>query len=114
MNRKFWNVSRSATGRYMIDLFGYVGGSKDSWLIEGFNENEFLDEFRQIPSDAPIDLTINSTGGLVYTALSIYSRQRRGDVGGHDHHVFAQCPRSDASGVDHDDPSRVVRSCRQC
>lgn len=57
----------------MIDLFGYVGGSKDGWLVEGFNENEFLDEFRQIPVDAPIDLTINSTGGLVYTALSIYS-----------------------------------------
>lgn len=71
--KKFWNVSRSATGRYLIDLFGYVGGSKDGWLVEGFNENEFLDEFRQIPVDAPIDLTINSTGGLVYTALSIYS-----------------------------------------
>ncbi|MBR1953293.1 MAG: Clp protease ClpP, partial [Lentisphaeria bacterium] len=53
-----------------IDLFGYVGGSK-VWN-DGFNEKDFLDEFRAIPEDNEIDISINSFGGSVFTALSIY------------------------------------------
>lgn len=73
---KFWNVVKKSEKCYSIDLFGMVGGSKTgSFFFEpdGFNENEFLDEFRQIPADSEIELSINSMGGSVFTALSIYS-----------------------------------------
>ena len=71
---KFWNIVRDEKKkRCQIDLFGYVGGSKDDPWDKGFNESEFLDEFRKIPSDSALDISINSFGGAVYTGLSIYS-----------------------------------------
>ena len=73
---KFWNFAKTSDNRYTLDLFGLVGGTKDGsdlWGSKGFNENEFLDEFRQIPQDAEINISINSAGGSVLTALSIYS-----------------------------------------
>lgn len=69
---KFWNV-RAGGGKASLDLFGYVGGSKDDPWGRGFNESEFLDDFRKIPSDSALDISINSFGGAVYTGLSIYS-----------------------------------------
>lgn len=69
---KFWNVKTDdGAKRARIDLFGYVGGSKE-WN-DGFNEKDFLDEFRAIPSDAELEISVNSFGGSVYTGLSIYS-----------------------------------------
>lgn len=71
---KFWNVKKDGDKkRCQLDLFGYVGGSKDDPLGRGFNETEFLADFRQIPEDADLSISINSFGGAVYTALSIYS-----------------------------------------
>ena len=72
---KFWNVKKDDDKkRCQLDLFGFVGGSKDDpWGVEGFNEKEFLKDFRQIPEDSELDISINSFGGAVYTALSIYS-----------------------------------------
>lgn len=72
---KFWNVKKDGDKkRCQLDLFGYVGGSKDDpWGNDGFNETEFLADFRQIPEDADLSISINSFGGAVYTALSIYS-----------------------------------------
>lgn len=70
MKNKFWNVKTDGK-KSRVDLFGYVGGSKE-W-DNGFNEKEFLDEFRAIPDDNEIDISINSFGGSVYTGLSIYS-----------------------------------------
>lgn len=68
---KFWNIKNDAsTKRSQVDLFGYVGASK-YW--GGFNEQEFLDEFRKIPTDNALDISINSHGGSVFTALSIYN-----------------------------------------
>lgn len=69
---KFWNVKTEGK-RAQIDLFGYVGGSKDDPWGKGFNESEFLADFRKIPSDSALDISINSFGGAVYTGLSIYS-----------------------------------------
>lgn len=72
---KFWNVKTDGK-KSNIDLFGYVGGSKDRadlWKPEGFNEKEFLDEIRSIPADNDLEISINSFGGSVYTALSIYT-----------------------------------------
>ena len=69
---KFWNVKANG-GKASLDLFGYVGGSKDDPWGKGFNESEFLADFRKIPSDSPLDISINSFGGAVYTGLSIYS-----------------------------------------
>lgn len=69
---KFWNVKTEGK-RAQLDLFGYVGGSKDDPWGKGFNESEFLADFRKIPSDSPLDISINSFGGAVYTGLSIYS-----------------------------------------
>lgn len=69
-NTKFWNVkTEGETSR--IDLFGYVGGSK-AWEA-GFNEEDFLKEIRAIPADNELLISINSTGGSVFTALSIYA-----------------------------------------
>lgn len=70
---KFWSVKKDDEQRCQLDLFGYVGGSKDDPLGRGFNETEFLADFRQIPADADLSISINSFGGAVYTALSIYS-----------------------------------------
>lgn len=73
MNNKFWNV-KTDEGSASLDLFGYVGGSKDDpWGANGFNESEFLVDFRQIPKTSALTISINSFGGAVYTALSIYS-----------------------------------------
>ncbi len=69
---KFWNV-KSNGETAQLDLFGYVGGSKDDPFGRGFNEAEFLDDFRNIPQNADLKISINSFGGAVYTGLSIYS-----------------------------------------
>lgn len=69
---KFWNV-KTADGQASLDLFGYVGGSKDDPWGKGFNESEFLEDFRKIPSESALNISINSFGGAVYTGLSIYS-----------------------------------------
>ncbi len=71
---KFWNVKTEGNSS-QIDLFGYVGGSKEGgfWEPEGFNEKEFLEEIRSIPNDNALNISINSTGGSVFTALSIYA-----------------------------------------
>lgn len=71
---KFWNVKTDGQKSH-IDLFGYVGGSKEGGFFEpeGFNEKEFLDELRSIPADNALEISINSFGGSVYTALSIYT-----------------------------------------
>ncbi len=70
MNNKFWNVKTDGA-KSRIDLFGYVGGSKE--FNDGFNEKDFLDEIRAIPAENDLDISVNSFGGSVYTALSIYS-----------------------------------------
>lgn len=67
---KFWNLKTDGQ-KSRIDLFGYVGGSKE-WN-DGFNEKEFLDEFRAIPETNELEISVNSFGGSVYTALSIYA-----------------------------------------
>lgn len=74
MNKKFWNVKTDGNNSH-IDLFGYVGGSKEGGFFEpeGFNEKEFLEELRAIPNDNALNISINSFGGSVYTALSIYT-----------------------------------------
>lgn len=69
---KFWNV-KTGEGEASLDLFGYVGGSKDDPWGKGFNESEFLADFRKIPEDSTLKISINSFGGAVYTGLSIYS-----------------------------------------
>ena len=67
---QFWNIkTKGETSQ--IDLFGFVGGSKD--FNDGFNETDFLNELRAIPADNALSISINSFGGSVYTALSIYS-----------------------------------------
>lgn len=80
---KFWNVKTDGA-RSRIDLFGYVGGSKEGGFFapEGFNEKEFLDELRAIPAENALDISINSFGGSVYTALSIYSllKAHKGEI----------------------------------
>lgn len=80
---KFWNVKTDGA-RSRIDLFGYVGGSKDGGMFEpdGFNEKEFLEELRAIPTENALDISINSFGGSVYTALSIYSllKAHKGEI----------------------------------
>ena len=70
MKNRFWNVKTEGTAS-QLDLFGYVGGSKE-WN-DGFNEEDFLKEFRTIPTDNVLNISINSFGGAVYTALSIYT-----------------------------------------
>lgn len=69
-NNKFWNVKTDGN-KSQIDLFGYVGGSKEyNW---GFNEEDFLKEIREIPAENALEISINSFGGSVFTALSIYT-----------------------------------------
>lgn len=80
---KFWNVKKDGDKkRYQLDLFGFVGGSKDDPWWKGFNEAEFLADFRQIPEDAELSISVNSFGGAVYTALSIYSllKTHKGEI----------------------------------
>lgn len=70
--KQCWNIANDAgKKRSRIDLFGYIGGSK-AWGY-GFNEEDFLKEFRAIPSDNAIDISINSFGGSVFAALPIYN-----------------------------------------
>ena len=69
-NNKFWNVKTDGK-KSRIDLFGYVGGSKE-WN-DGFNESDLLKELRAIPTENELEVSINSFGGSVFTALSIYS-----------------------------------------
>lgn len=69
-NNKFWNIKNN-DGKSHIDLFGYVGFPKVTQL--GFDEDDFLNEFRAIPSENDLEISINSNGGSVFTALSIYS-----------------------------------------
>lgn len=69
---KFWNIKKEEK-KCQLDLFGFVGGSQDDPFDKGFNESEFLKDFRQIPSESALDISINSFGGAVYTGLSIYS-----------------------------------------
>lgn len=76
---QFWNIkTKGETSQ--IDLFGFVGGSKD--FNDGFNETDFLNELRAIPVDNALSISINSFGGSVYTALSIYSllKNHKGDI----------------------------------
>lgn len=80
---KFWNVKTDGN-KSRIDLFGYVGGSKEGSLFEpeGFNEKEFLDELRAIPEENSLEISINSFGGSVYTGLSIYTllKAHKGEI----------------------------------
>lgn len=80
---KFWNV-KTEGNESQIDLFGYVGGSKEGGFFEpeGFNEKEFLEELRSIPKDNSLKISINSFGGSVFTALSIYTllKAHKGDI----------------------------------
>lgn len=79
--KQCWNIANNAEKkRSRIDLFGYIGGSKE-WGF-GFNEEDFLAEFRAIPSDNALDISINSFGGSVFTALSIYSllKTHKGEI----------------------------------
>ena len=77
--QKFWNLAKTPTGSYSMDLFGTVGGD---FFSEYFDENDFLRDFRQIPDGSPIDISINSPGGSVFTAISIVSilREHSGPV----------------------------------
>ena len=68
--KQFWNIQTEGQTSH-IDLFGFVGGSKE--FNDGFNETDFLNELRAIPPDNALTISINSFGGSVYTALSIYS-----------------------------------------
>lgn len=79
MNKKFWAV-KTAGKKSRLDLFGYVGGSK-TWN-DGFNEKEFVKDFRAIPPESDLEISINSFGGAVYTALSIFSllKTHKGDI----------------------------------
>lgn len=83
MKNKFWNVKTDGNKSH-IDLFGYVGGSKEGGFYEpeGFNEKEFLDELRAIPQDNALEISINSFGGSVYTGLSIYTllKAHKGEI----------------------------------
>lgn len=73
---KFWNIAKDEKKKKCsISLFGYVGGSKE-WN-DGFNEKDFLNEMSEIPEDCDLDISINSFGGSVYTALSIYSMLKK-------------------------------------
>lgn len=76
---KFWNVKTDGQ-KSRIDLFGYVGGSKD-WNF-GFNEEDFLNEIRDIPAENNLEIFLNSTGGDVNTALSVYEliKNHKGQV----------------------------------
>ena len=67
---QFWNIQTEGQTSH-IDLFGFVGGSKE--FNDGFNETDFLNELRAIPPENALTISINSFGGSVYTALSIYS-----------------------------------------
>lgn len=68
--KQFWNIQTEGQASH-IDLFGFVGGSKE--FNDGFNETDFLNELRAIPETNDLTISINSFGGSVYTALSIYS-----------------------------------------
>ena len=78
-NKKFWNVKTDGQ-KSRIDLFGYVGGSKE-WNY-GFNEEDFLNEIRDIPAENELEIYLNSTGGNVDTALSVYEliKDHKGQV----------------------------------
>lgn len=76
-----WKIDNSASlPAVKIDLFGFVGG--DGCFISGFNESDFVKQFRKIDSKRPIDISINSFGGLVYTGLAIYNllKSHRGKI----------------------------------
>lgn len=67
-----WKIENSAKlPTVKIDLYGYVGGSQE--YEDGFNETEFAKQFRKIDSNRQIDISINSFGGSVFTALAIYN-----------------------------------------
>lgn len=77
--KQFWNIQTQGKTSH-IDLFGFVGGSKE--FNDGFNETDFLNELRAIPEDNALEISINSFGGSVYTALSIYSllKKHKGSI----------------------------------
>lgn len=68
-NEKFWDIRAVGDSAYQVDLYGYVGGSKE-WG-DGFNDIEFVADFRKIPSTAPINISINSFGGSAFAGLAI-------------------------------------------
>lgn len=77
--KQFWNIQTEGQSSH-IDLFGFVGGSKE--FNDGFNETDFLNELRAIPETNDLTISINSFGGSVYTALSIYSllKKHKGSI----------------------------------
>lgn len=75
-NKRFWNIKTEGK-QSKIDLFGYVGGEKDgdgSFAVKGFNSSEFLEEMNTIPAENDLFITINSHGGDIDTARSIYTQ----------------------------------------
>ena len=75
MKNKFWNVKAEGK-RAQLDLFGYVGGSKDDPWGKGFNESEFLADFRKIPSDSPLDIFDQFVRrGRLYGLVNLFASQ---------------------------------------
>lgn len=70
-NKRFWNIKTDGK-KSKIDLFGFVGGDKT--YGDGFNSLDFLKEMNSIPAENELYITINSHGGDIDTARSIYTQ----------------------------------------
>lgn len=70
-NKRFWNIKTDGK-QSKIDLFGFVGGDKT--YGDGFNSLDFLKEMNAIPAENELYITINSHGGDIDTARSIYTQ----------------------------------------
>ncbi len=67
-----WKIENSAKlPTVKIDLYGYVGGSGDGLLTVLTRVN--CEEVQKNRLNRPIDISINSFGGSVFTALAIYN-----------------------------------------
>lgn len=64
---RFWNIQNATdAGRAEITLYGNIGRWSD------IDERYFLQEYNQV-KDKDLDVFVNSGGGSVFTALSIYN-----------------------------------------
>lgn len=79
-DRRFWEIKllaadgdRPASAEIMI--YGYIGQDTDPYSGEriGMSAQCFVEELREIPPEAPIDLRINSRGGDVYDGTAIHA-----------------------------------------
>ncbi|MGI9304188.1 MAG: head maturation protease, ClpP-related [Gammaproteobacteria bacterium] len=78
--REWYAISRDdQTGVAQLEIYDEIGGG---WFSDGVTAKQWLDDMRSLEPDEPIDVRINSPGGLTTDAKAMYNllNRHRGTV----------------------------------